>query len=187
MGRIYIIGTSGIVKPFSSEAFICSIRKEMKVAKAMGCKKVIINSGAKSEKFVKQQFPDLPNQAFIHYGNFIGETILIASELNFEEVVMGIMIGKAVKLAEGHLDTHSKKVVMNKDFLVQLANECNCSETTKNTINDITMARQLWDIIPDDETHFFRTIIEKCHKVCLPLLPNGKIKIILIDENGNII
>ncbi|MDU1903379.1 MAG: cobalt-precorrin-5B (C(1))-methyltransferase CbiD [Dysgonomonas sp.] len=187
MGGISIIGTSGIVKPFSSEAFICSIRKEMEVAKAMGCKKVIINSGAKSEKFVKQQFPDLPNQAFIHYGNFIGETILIASELNFEEVVMGIMIGKAVKLAEGHLDTHSKKVVMNKDFLVQLANECNCSETTKNTINDITMARQLWDIIPDDETHFFRTIIEKCHKVCLPLLPNGKIKIILIDENGNII
>ncbi len=187
MGGISIIGTSGIVKPFSSEAFICSIRKEMEVAKAMGCKKVIINSGAKSEKFVKQQFPDLPNQAFIHYGNFIGETIQIASELNFEEVVMGIMIGKAVKLAEGHLDTHSKKVVMNKDFLIQLANECNCSETTKNAINDITMARQLWDIIPDDETHFFRTIIEKCHKVCLPLLPNGKIKIMLIDENGNII
>jgi cobalamin biosynthesis protein CbiD len=187
IGGISIIGTSGIVNPFSSEAFICSIRKEMEVARAMGCKKVVINSGAKSEKFVKQQFPELPNQAFIHYGNFIGETIQIASELNFEEVIMGIMIGKAVKLAEGYLDTHSKKVVMNKDFLIQIANECKCSENTMNAVDSITMARQLWDIIPDEETHFFRTIINKCHETCSPLLPNGKVKIMLIDEEGNII
>ena len=72
---------------------------------------------SQSERYLKARYPELPPQAFVHYGNFIGETLKIASALSFEQVVMGIMIGKAVKLAEGFLDTHSKKVVMNKDFL----------------------------------------------------------------------
>lgn len=186
VGGISIIGTSGIVKPFSSEAFIASIRREMQVAKALGCEHVVINSGAKSERFVKQQYPDLLPQAFIHYGNFIGETIAIASQLGFKELTMGIMIGKVVKLAEGSLDTHSKKVVMNKNFITSLAQEVNCSPSIIVAIQDITMARQLWDIIPETESAFFSLIVEKCYQVCIPLFPNGKLTILLIDESGNI-
>lgn len=185
-GGISIIGTSGIVKPFSSEAFIASIRREMQVAKALGCRNVVVNSGAKSERFVKQQYPNLPPQAFIHYGNFIGKTIIAASELGFEHLTMGIMIGKAVKLAEGSLDTHSKKVVMNKEFISALAKEASCSETTMATIQQITMARQLWDVIPKTEATFFSLIVRKCHQVCIPLFPNGTLDILLIDEFGNI-
>lgn len=185
-GGISIIGTSGIVKPFSSEAFIASIRREMQVAKALGCRNVVVNSGAKSERFVKQQYPNLPPQAFIHYGNFIGETIIGASELGFERLTMGIMIGKAVKLAEGSLDTHSKKVVMNKEFISALAKEAGCSETTMAAIQQITMARQLWDVIPETEATFFSLIVRKCHQVCIPLFPNGTLDILLIDEFGNI-
>lgn len=185
-GGISIIGTSGIVKPFSSEAFIASIRREMQVAKALGCKNVVVNSGAKSERFVKQQYPNLPPQAFIHYGNFIGETIIAASELGFERLTMGIMIGKAVKLAEGSLDTHSKKVIMNKEFISTLAKEAGCSETTIDAIQQITMARQLWDVIPETEARFFSLIVRRCHQVCIPLFPNGTLDILLIDEFGNI-
>lgn len=183
---ISIIGTSGIVRPFSSDAFMASIRREMQVAKALGCEHVIINSGAKSERFVKQQYPDLLPQAFIHYGNFIGETIKAASELGFSHITMGIMIGKAVKLAEGSLDTHSKKVVMNKDYLIHIAQKASCSEETIKNIRNITMARQLWDIIPATETAFFSLIVEKCHQVCKPLFPEGTLTILLIDESGNI-
>ena len=121
IGGISIIGTSGIVKPFSSEAFVDAIRKEVEVAYAVNAERLVINSGAKSEKFVRSLYPNLPPQAFVHYGNFIGETLKIAAETGFQKVSMGIMIGKAVKLAEGHLDTHSKKVVMNKDFLKEIA------------------------------------------------------------------
>lgn len=184
---ISIIGTSGIVKPFSSEAFIRSIRREMQVAKAIGCNHVIINSGAKSERFVKQIYPELPNQAFIHYGNFIGETIKIASDLDISKVTMGIMIGKAVKLAEGSLDTHSKKVVMNKDFLVSIANEVGCSQNTIDSIATMTLARQLWDIIPQSEIKFFDILLQKCYNTTAFLLPKGELNILLIDENGNII
>lgn len=184
---ISIIGTSGIVKPFSSEAFIRSIRREMQVAKAIGCNHVIINSGAKSERFVKQIYPELPNQAFIHYGNFIGETIKIASDLDISKVTMGIMIGKAVKLAEGSLDTHSKKVVMNKDFLVSIANDVGCSQNTIDSIATMTLARQLWDIIPQSEIKFFDILLQKCYNTTAFLLPKGELNILLIDESGNII
>lgn len=187
VGGISIIGTSGIVKPFSSDAFIASIRREMQVAKALGCIHVVINSGAKSERFVKQQYPDLLPQAFIHYGNFIGETIKITTELGFKKLTMGIMIGKAVKLAEGSLDTHSKKVVMDKEFLMQIAREANCTDETIEAIRNITMARQLWNIIPEKESSFFTLILQKCYMVCKPLFIDGDLEIFLIDEQGNII
>ncbi len=186
VGGISIIGTSGIVKPFSSEAFVNSIRKEMELAKALGCEHIVINSGAKSEDFVRKEFPNLLNQAFIHYGNFIGETIKIASELDIKEVTLGVMIGKVVKLAEGNLDTHSKNVTMNKSFLVSLAEQSNCSTETIEAIKKINLARQLWDIISENEIGFFSLIVKKCYDICSPLLPNGKLTVMLISEKGRI-
>ena len=59
-GGISIIGTSGIVKPFSSEAFIDSIRKSMEVGRATGSPRIVLNSGAKSEKYVRGYYPELP-------------------------------------------------------------------------------------------------------------------------------
>lgn len=187
VGGISIIGTSGIVKPFSSEAFIAAIRREMDVGKALDCRHIVINSGAKSEGYIKQQYPDLPPQAFIHYGNFIGETMKIAAELKFNSLTLGVMLGKAVKLAEGFLDTHSKKVVMNKEFLIEIARQSGCSEQALKAIHDITMARQLWDIIPQSESGFFIEILKRCYDVCKPLFPHGTLSILLISEDGNIL
>ena len=107
-GGISIIGVSGIVKPFSEDAFIDSIRKCMTIAKASGTDRVVINSGGKSERFVKALYPKLPQQAFVEYGNYIGETLKIAHKLGIPNITLGVMLGKAVKLAAGHLDTHSK-------------------------------------------------------------------------------
>lgn len=185
VGGISIIGTSGIVKPYSSEAFVNSIRREAKVAKALGVKHLVINSGAKSEKYLKSLYPGALPQAFVQYGNFIGETIQIAAEENFEEVTLGIMIGKAVKLAEGLLDTHSKKSVMNKSFIQSVAQEANCSAETIERIGEITLARELWQIIPTSEKSFFQVLLHYCRKVCEPLLPNGKLIVLLMDEEGN--
>ena len=68
IGGISIIGTSGIVRPFSSDAFIASIRKEASVAKAIGCETLVINSGAKSERYLRSLYASLPPQSFVHYG-----------------------------------------------------------------------------------------------------------------------
>lgn len=187
VGGISIIGTSGIVKPFSSAAFIASIKREFQVAKALGCNHIVVNSGAKSERFIRREYPDLKPQAFIHYGNFIGETIQIAAELGINRLTLGIMIGKAVKLAEGFLDTHSKKVVMNKEFLIQMALETGCPPQLTNEIRSITLARQLWQLIPDTQSPFFALLLQKCYATCKPLFPQGELEIMLISDDGLII
>ena len=180
-GGISIIGVSGIVKPFSEEAFIESIRKCMEVAKASGAERVVINSGFKSEQYLRAFYPTLPAQAFVQYGNYIGATLRMAHELSMPNVTLGVMLGKAVKLAQGHLDTHSRKTVMDKDFIAQLLLEAGCSADTDN----ITLARELWEKIPSDKLNdFAQTVIRKCLGHCKPLLPDGKLTILLIDDNG---
>lgn len=202
---ISIIGTSGIVRPFSNEAFVDAIRREVEVAIAVGAPQLVINSGAKSEAFLKARFPDLPPQAFVHYGNFIGDTLKIASDLKVPHVTMGIMLGKAVKLAEGHLDTHSKSVVMNKAFLKEVATEAGCSPAAAEAIDRLTLARELWSALPaDDARLFFSAILSRCHSACSTVYPNpnvtpgltggpvmpgpdrASLTILLLDEDGNI-
>ena len=189
-GGISIIGTSGIVKPFSSEAWVSSIRKEMAVGLEVvrGERlrpEIVINSGAKSEAFLHQRFPKLPLQAFVHYGNFIGETIRIAAELGVSHLVMGVMIGKAVKLAEGNLDTHSRQVTMNRSFIQQMAIEAGLDASRIDTLN---MARELWTLYDEKEMESFgKVILRHCHEHCDALLPNGQLDILLISDQGKII
>ena len=182
-GGISIIGVSGIVKPFSEEAFIDSIRKCMTVAQASGSERVVINSGGKSERYVKAIYPEMPQQAFVEYGNYIGETLKIANELNIKYVTLGVMLGKAVKLAAGHLDTHSRKATMDKEFIQQMLKESDCDID----ISKITLARELWEKLPQDRLQTFaNTIISHCAEHCDPLLPNGSLTILLIDDDGHI-
>ena len=182
-GGISIIGVSGIVKPFSEEAFIDSIRKCMEVAKASGSLRVVINSGGKSERFVKALYPTLPQQTFVEYGNYIGETLKMAADLDIRKVTLGVMLGKAVKLAEGHLDTHSRKATMNKDFIGQLLNESGINID----ISQITLARELWEMIPAHQQQTFAdTVIRHCLSHCQPLLPKGELTILLINDEGKI-
>lgn len=181
VGGISVIGVSGVVKPFSEEAFIDSIRKCMQVAAASGTPRVVINSGAKSERFVKALYPDLPRQAFVEYGNYIGETLKIAHELHIDRVTLGVMLGKAVKLAEGWLDTHSRKAVMNKEFIASMLAEADC----RVDMSSITLARELWEQLPPEGVErFARVVIAHCDRHCRPLLPDGELTILLIDDNG---
>lgn len=182
VGGISIIGTSGVVRPFSSEAFVATIRKEMQVALALGCRHIVINSGAKSEKILKQRFPELPPQAFVHYGNYIGETLKIAEEGGVEQLTMGIMIGKAVKLAEGNVDTHSRNVVMNRDFISDLVQQAGASEIICSKIQQITLAREIWGILPAGHP-FFEFLVRKCHIICQKFLQHCRLDIILIPES----
>ena len=187
-GGISIIETSGIVKPLSLEAFVDSIRKSMEVGRATGSPRIVINSDAQSEKYVRKHYPQLPVQAFIHYGNFIGETLKIAAELDIKALTLGIMMGKAVKLAEGDLDTHSKQVTMDKDFLREMARSAGCSEKVQAVIEEISQAHELWTLLSAADLHAFcRHLLSLCHQHCAPLLPEGELTILLISEEGEII
>lgn len=196
---ISIIGTSGIVSPLSNEAFIQSIAREMEVAKAIGCTEIALVSGKKSEDYLKsigykpKGLPLGGLGGFIHYGNFIGESLKAAHKLGFSKVVLAIMIGKAVKLAEGHLDTHSHKVQMNKDFLKKVyetspipsqggVKPTGWSPSPLERLGEVTLARELWDIMPPA---FFQKIKQLCYQHCRTVFPTGEFEIRLIKDENN--
>lgn len=172
---ISIIGTSGIVVPLSNDAFIESIGRELQVARAIGCDSIGLASGKRGEEALLALEPEL---RVIHYGNFIGAALQKASRLGFRRVVLGIMIGKAVKLAEGHLDTHSHKVTMNKDFLAEVATAIGIPDAAAK-MEGVTMARELWDIMPPT---FFKQIQALCLHHCRKVFPSGSLDIQLVKN-----
>lgn len=183
-GGISIIGVSGIVKPFSEEAFIESIRKCLEVAKAGGVAHLIINSGAKSERFLRSLHPELPRQAFVEYGNYIGATLRMAARLSFPHVTLGVMLGKAVKLAAGQLDTHSRRGTMDKDFIAQMLSEAGCTADLAR----LTLARELWTLLPPERlATFCDVVIRHCERHCLPLMAQDEqLTILIVGEDGEL-
>ena len=171
------------MRPYSSEAFVESIRRELEVSKSVYGKHLVLNSGGRSERYLKGRFPDLPANAFVQYGNFIGETLSLANELGFPQITLGIMIGKAVKLAAGELDTHSKKVVMDKAFITALASASGASEAQKQQISEMTLARELWQIFPDGTHPLYQSIVDHCYQVCKPLVPLAQLEVLLIPDS----
>ncbi len=100
-----------------------------------------------------------------------------------EKVTMGIMIGKAVKLAEGHGDTHSRNRVMNVGFISKLAVESGCLPELCDRIRQIKLARELWTLLPSGHP-FFALLLQKCEKVCRGFLHDSSvICLLLIPEN----
>ncbi len=183
-GGISIIGVSGIVQPYSEEAFLESIRKCMEVACASGAERIVLGSGAKSENALRALYPELPTQAFVQYGNFVGETLQMAAALGCNSVTLGVMLGKAVKLAAGQLDTHSRRATFDRDFVRQLLIESHCDAALADSV---TLVRELWDLLPSSAlTPFVHTVLDHCRRHCLPLLPNGELTILLIDDEGRI-
>ncbi len=186
-GGISILGTSGIVYPFSREAFLDSIKRHIKVINALGYNKLVINSGGKSERFLKSHLSILDARVFVQYGNMIGDTLRLCVEANVEEVILGVMIGKAVKLANGMLDTHSRGGVMDLNFIADVAREALCSSDTVRKIREITTARQLWEIIPQEEAKpFFDRLKELCYEHCSPIIDRLRLQIILVRDDGEL-
>lgn len=186
---ISIIGTSGVVRPFSHEAFVDAIRKEIEVYVAC-CRideaPLVLNSGARSEAFLKARYVDLPPQAFVHYGNYIGDTLRVAGECGVRSVVIGVMIGKAVKLAEGHLDTHSRVVTVNHEFLQSLAREAGCSDASIRAVGSMVLAREIWTLTEPDLSLMLRAVHERCLAVCRAAFAEGSLKLLLISEDGRL-
>lgn len=188
LGGISILGTTGIVKPFSASAYIASITQGIDVALANGCTEIVINSGGRSENILRKRFSHLPEFAFIQYGNWIGETLDKIKASSLQTVTMGIMLGKAAKLAQGELDTHSGKSSWDKQFIYGLAKECGYSDEQCAPILELNMARRLTEIFDFNEREpFFKKLAERCYNVCAAIIPDVKLHILLIDANDTIL
>ena len=186
---ISILGTTGIVTPFSAASYIASIQQGIDVAVANKHQELLINSGGRSEKALKQLFPDIPESACIHYGNWIQETFeKIQATPQIKSVAMGIMLGKASKLAQGYTNTHSNKTTWNKEFIHQLALEAGYEKAIADRVLNLNMAGRLREIfIFGDEEPFYQKLLQKCFEHCHKIAPNVQLRLYLINNDNRII
>ncbi|WP_148660892.1 cobalt-precorrin-5B (C(1))-methyltransferase CbiD [Marinilabilia salmonicolor] len=174
VGGISIIGTSGRVIPFSSEAFLASIRPQLSVAMKTGCREVVLTSGKRSENLIRSDFSHLPDTAFVHFGNLIGNTIKMAVEEGAEKITLALMFAKSTKLAAGNLNTHSKNCRFNPVFVADIARDCGLAPDVIGEIESLKMANAVLDIIPPEiSTQFYQIIATTCFEVCKPLIPEN--------------
>src|SRR6056297_804279 len=115
-GGLSILGTTGIVRPFSCAAWIASIHRGIDVARAQGLPHVAGCTGATSEKAVQGLY-GLPDQAMLDMGDFAGGLLKYLAKHPVPRITIGGGIGKMTKLAQGARDLHSGRSQVDFDKL----------------------------------------------------------------------
>lgn len=123
MGGISILGTTGLVKPFSHEAYRATIVASLRVAQALGLKAVAYTTGGKSEAHLRRQLPELPEAAFVQMGDYVRFALRTAANLGFGEIIAAAFFGKAVKIAQGRAHTHASRGLADLGQLGRLVRE----------------------------------------------------------------
>ncbi|MDD9715472.1 cobalt-precorrin-5B (C(1))-methyltransferase [Dinoroseobacter sp. PD6] len=107
-GGLSILGTTGVVRPFSCAAWIASIHRGIDVARAEGVAHVAGTTGATSEATVQRLY-GLPDHAMLDMGDFVGGMVKYLRRHPVPRLTVGGGIGKMTKLAQGAVDLHSKR------------------------------------------------------------------------------
>ncbi|MFE3069150.1 cobalt-precorrin-5B (C(1))-methyltransferase [Streptomyces sp. NPDC059247] len=120
LGGLSILGTTGIVVPYSCSAWIDSIRRGVDVARAGGLRHVAGCTGSTSERTVRELY-DLPEIALLDMGDFAGAVLKYVRRHPVDRLTVCGGFAKLSKLAAGHLDLHSARSQVDKGFLADLA------------------------------------------------------------------
>lgn len=121
VGGISILGTTGIVRPYSTSAFRASVIQGIQVAASQGCDTVVLTTGGRTEKFVMQELPQLPPASFVQMGDFLRYALDTVVKERIRHVVIGGMVGKLTKMAQGETITHAGRAEVNTDLLAEVA------------------------------------------------------------------
>lgn len=109
VGGISILGVSGIVRPFSHQAWEASIAEALDVARALGHPAVGFSTGRRSEALLRRARPDLPETACVQAADCFAFAQAQAAGRGFQEVVWAVFVGKLVKMAQGLPNTHAHR------------------------------------------------------------------------------
>lgn len=146
VGGISILGTTGIVQPYSTAAYKASVVQEIDVAATSGLGELVLTTGGKSEHYAKQLRPDLGDQAFVQVGDFIGVGIRQCARRGIARAVVVGMIGKLSKMAGGKLQTHVAGSEVDLGLLAAIAAECGGAEALVAEIRGANTARHVLEL-----------------------------------------
>jgi len=160
VGGISILGTTGIVIPYSVNAYTACISQALDVAVACGCQEAVLTTGRRSEKFAQKEL-DLPEECFIQAGDFIGYSLEECARKGLAKATIWGMIGKISKLAAGHRYTNVSHSTVDISLLTGLAVDCGMPEGAIRVLREAVTANHFRKLLPPEHTKNF------CDKLCL--------------------
>ena len=190
LGGISILGTTGIVLPYSTASFAASIRQSIDVGLALSSDVFILTTGGRSEDFCKSLFgTTYADHSYVQMGDFAGYSVKQCYEKKVKKVIIAGFIGKLTKISMGVKQTHVRGSHVNMDFMAKLALECNVSEKVIGLIKNANTARHVSEIIDSYQIPGYYNLLCKyaynqmCHYSNNQLL----IDIIMFNFEGRVV
>ena len=189
LGGLSILGTKGIVVPFSTSAYRASISQAIDVALARDITTLVFTTGGQSEKFAQKIRSDLPEEAFIQIGDFTGFSLREAVKKNVGRVIMAGFLGKFSKLAAGVTQTHAAGSSVDLEFLSSVAREAGCPDAVCDEIAHANTARHAGEIaLAAGCTAFFSFLGKRvCNQLKKTVKNELPIEVLLTNFDGTIL
>lgn len=163
LGGISILGSTGVVQPFSTAAWRASVHLAVDVAAANGLSHVVLSTGTRSEEYSRRLL-DLPDMAYIEAGIFSGPSLKRCAMRKIGRATHVGMVGKFSKMAMGHFVTHVAGNQVDTEFLSQLAAQCGATPEVEEEIRGASSARHFQEIAQANDLMQVMPMI--CRMVC---------------------
>src|SRR5580700_837098 len=145
VGGLSVLGTTGIVVPYSCASWVHSIQRGIDVARAAGLEHIAAATGTTSERAVQRLYA-LPDHALIDMGDFVGGTLKYLRRHPVERLTLAGGFAKLAKLAAGHLDLHSSASRVDATALAELLAALGADEATATAARDSDSAAAILEI-----------------------------------------
>lgn len=196
LGGLSILGTTGIVRPFSCSAYIASIHQGIDVANKNGYEHIAASTGSSSEAAIKEIY-QLPEIALIEMGDFVGAVLkhlkLKLKKSSLEKVVIKKLsicggFGKMSKLANGHLDLNSRVSSIDFEFLAKLAKAEGADKTLQKKIITANTSIEALNYCNQENIDLAKSVCRTALEKVYTIIPeNIAVDVWTINRHGNII
>ena len=153
LGGISILGTSGIVKPFSTSAWRASVVQGVQVAATLGHSLAVLTTGGRTETFamriLQAERPGLPAACFIQMGDFLRYALDECVAQGIRQVVLAVMVGKLTKIAQGETITHANRNIVDTALVARVARQIGASPADCEAIAAAKTARFGADLLTE--------------------------------------
>ncbi|MEO6712763.1 MAG: cobalt-precorrin-5B (C(1))-methyltransferase, partial [Mycobacteriales bacterium] len=146
IGGISILGTTGIVRPFSTASWRASVLQAIAVMAAQGEDTLVLSTGGRTERAAIRLLPDLPDVCFVEVGDFTGAAVKEAADRGLRNVVFIGMPGKLAKLAAGILMTHYTRSKVDTELLARITRDAGGDDATVSAAAEANTARHAYEI-----------------------------------------
>ncbi len=145
IGGISILGTTGIVRPFSTAAYRASVVQQVDVAAAQGIRAMVLCTGSRSEAAARRIYPSYDPVAFVEVGDFTGIALRRCAARHMEEAAVVAMVGKITKLAAGVMMTHFHRSKVDVALLESVAIETGSPAEVISAASQTDTARHFYE------------------------------------------